>query len=105
MRGVYFLVMQGERREGIPTPPPYDAAEEKLHAVQEGAEPSYAAVTAGEASATTSRQPQQGKQSRCGAAGARTRAVGASSSRYVIAKQQDLYPVNEFLKFVNVTPG
>ncbi|KAK3897904.1 hypothetical protein C8A05DRAFT_19424 [Staphylotrichum tortipilum] len=69
---------------GTPPPPPYDAAQEKLHAVQEGAEPSYAAVTAGEASAGSG---------------------SSAPTRYVITKQQDLYQVNEFLKFVAMTPG
>ncbi len=62
-----------------PPPPPCDAAQDKLHAVQEGSEPSYAAVTAGEPS--------------------------TPPTRYLIAKQQDLYQVNEFLKFVTLTPG
>ncbi|KAL2141896.1 hypothetical protein VTI28DRAFT_1829 [Corynascus sepedonium] len=97
-----------------PPPPPYDAAQEKRHAVQEGAEPSYAAVTAGDASASDSppspsKPQQQGKKN---GGGERAREGSASSSsapaaptRYVIAKQQDLYQVNEFLKFVTLYPG
>jgi len=64
--------------DGTPQPPPSHAAQAKLYAVQGEAEPSYAAVTAGETSPPT---------------------------RYVITKQQDLYQVNEFLKFVAMTPG
>jgi len=83
--------------DGTPPPPPYDAAQEKLHAVQEGAEPSYAAVTAGEASATTS----QG----VGAESSGSSSGSFAPTRYVITKQQDLYQVNEIFKFVAMTPG
>jgi hypothetical protein len=75
-------------------PPPYDAAKEKLQAVKKGAEPSYAAVTSGEASAESSGQGQQGKE------GSQRR-----PARYQIKKQEDLYQVNEFLKFVSLRPG
>ncbi|KAK4126150.1 hypothetical protein N657DRAFT_679138 [Parathielavia appendiculata] len=76
-------------------PPPYDAAKEKLHAVQEGAEPSYAAVASGGASAEQAEQHHQEQQEE-----ARRRAT-----RYLIKKQEDLYQVNEFLKFVLLGPG
>ncbi|KAK4103618.1 hypothetical protein N658DRAFT_514439 [Parathielavia hyrcaniae] len=76
-------------------PPPYDAAREKLHAVQEGAEPSYAAVASGGASSEQAEQHHQEQEDE-----ARRRAT-----RYLIRKQEDLYQVNEFLKFVSLRPG
>jgi len=70
--------------------------------VQQGTEPSYAAVTASEAPATTSKEPQQGKVR----GGGGTEGSGSfKPTRYVITKQQDLYQVNEFLKLVTMTPG
>jgi len=84
--------------EGSPPPPPYDAAQEKLHAVQEGAEPSYAAVTSGDAPAATS--PTSSSTAAEGSGSG-----GSGPTRYVIAKQQDLYQVNEFVKFVALAPG
>jgi hypothetical protein len=74
-------------------PPPYDAAKEKLHAVQEGAEPSYAAVASGDASAEDAEQHQQEREAQ------------RRPTRYQIMKQEDLYQVNEFLKFVSLSPG
>ena len=73
--------------------------------MQEGAQPSYAAVTAGEAAATTSPQPQQGKETRGGAEDSGSGSGSSAPTRYVIAKQQDFYQVNEFLKFVTMMPG
>ncbi len=73
--------------------------------MQEGAEPSYAAVTAGEASATTSQQPQQGREKEVGAESSGSSSGSFAPTRYVITKQQDLYQVNEFFKFVAMTPG
>ncbi|KAL2189720.1 hypothetical protein L209DRAFT_722611 [Thermothelomyces heterothallicus CBS 203.75] len=70
-------------------PPPYDAAQEKRQAVQEGAEPSYAAVTAGDAPASD----------------AASSSAAGPPTRYVIDRQQDLYQVNEFLRFVALQPG
>ncbi|KAH6856571.1 hypothetical protein B0I37DRAFT_367815 [Chaetomium sp. MPI-CAGE-AT-0009] len=101
--------------DGTP-PPPYDAAQEKRQAVLQGAEPSYAAVTTGEAPATPAPQPPQQQkkgedQSPPGSSAARERSASGSSStgprptRYVIEKQQDLYQVNEFVKFVTLTPA
>ncbi|KAK4150928.1 hypothetical protein C8A00DRAFT_36462 [Chaetomidium leptoderma] len=90
-----------------PPPPPYDAAKEKRHAVEEGAEPSYAAVTSGEASASTSSSPHEGG----GGTTTTTTTAGESGgegrppTRYLITKQEDLYQVNEFLKFVSLSPG
>jgi hypothetical protein len=80
-------------------PPPYHAAENKLHAVQEGAEPSYAAVASGEASA--SEQQQQQQQGDKPTSDRRSE----PKRRYLIKKQEDLYQVNEFLKFVTLSPG
>ncbi|SPQ23533.1 cc15b222-5c62-4af8-ab66-887c063621b7 [Thermothielavioides terrestris] len=81
--------------ETITPPPPYDAAQEKRQAVQEGTKPSYAAVTTGQAapastSTTSSQQQQQG---------------GEGPKRYYIQKQEDLYQVTEFVKFVALRPG
>ncbi|KAK4032451.1 hypothetical protein C8A01DRAFT_41108 [Parachaetomium inaequale] len=84
-----------DKGEGSP-PPPYHAAQEKLHAVQVGAEPSYAAVTSGDAPAVTSPTSTTAAESS---------GSGSSPTRYVIAKQQDLYQVNEFVKFVSLAPG
>lgn len=81
--------------EGRAPPPPYDAAQEKLHAVQEGAEPSYAAVTAGAASSSSSASQQQHEGQE----------QSAGPKRYYIQKQEDLYQVNEFVKFVSLQPG
>lgn len=80
-------------------PPPYDAAQDKLQAVQEGAEPSYAAVAAGEASASEGQQQQQQQGDKSPSA------RGSGPKRYLIQKQEDLYQVNEFLKFVTLSPG
>ncbi|KAK3294801.1 uncharacterized protein B0H64DRAFT_401613 [Chaetomium fimeti] len=105
--------------DGTP-PPPYDAAQEKRQAVLEGTEPSYAAVISGGASATPAHQPPQQQKkgedntsppgSSAGGKPSASRpssSSGSSSSprpkRYVIAKQQDLYQVNECVKFVTLT--
>ncbi|KAJ4300324.1 hypothetical protein N0V88_002997 [Collariella sp. IMI 366227] len=84
--------------DGVP-PPPYDgaqgkvdAAQETLHKVQEGAEPSYASVAAGDASGGLSRT----SSSSSAAGGPR---------RYYIQRQEDLYQVNEFLKFLTLSLG
>ncbi|KAL2153257.1 hypothetical protein VTH82DRAFT_4412 [Thermothelomyces myriococcoides] len=74
-----------------PPPPPYDASQEKRQAVQEGAVPSYAAVTAGDTPAPASDTASS--------------SAASPPTRYVIARQQDLYQVNEFLKFVALQPG
>ncbi|KAK4235320.1 hypothetical protein C8A03DRAFT_36842 [Achaetomium macrosporum] len=87
-----------ESQEHQPPPPPYHAAEEKLHAVQEGTEPSYASVAKGEASPPPS--PKTIKQ-----AGKEDVKSGSKTTRYYITKQEDLYQVNEFLKFVTMAPG
>jgi hypothetical protein len=89
------------QQENQPPPPPYHAAEEKLHAVQEGAEPSYASVAKGEASpppSPTTTMTKHGGKDEGGKSGSKT-------TRYYITKQEDLYQVNEFLKFVSMTPG
>ncbi|KAK3307018.1 uncharacterized protein B0T15DRAFT_528949 [Chaetomium strumarium] len=87
-----------ELQENQPPPPPYHAAEEKLHAVQEGTEPSYASVAKGEASPPPS--PTTAKHG-----GKEDAKSGSMTTRYYITKQEDLYQVNEFLKFVSMTPG
>ncbi|AEO55262.1 hypothetical protein MYCTH_2038387, partial [Thermothelomyces thermophilus ATCC 42464] len=68
---------------------PVRLVSEKRQAVQEGAEPSYAAVTAGDAPAS---------DAACSSA-------AGPPTRYVIDRQQDLYQVNEFLRFVTLQPG
>ncbi|KAL2130370.1 hypothetical protein VTI74DRAFT_6552 [Chaetomium olivicolor] len=82
-------------------PPPYDApqgkfdaAQEKLHKVQEGSEPSYASVAAGDASTT-------GRGSRASSSSS----VAGGPKKYYIQRQEDLYQVNEFLKFVTLNFG
>lgn len=116
------------------TPPPiYGAAQEKLQAVLEGEEPSYAAVTGG-ASGTPPAQTEEKKKGgdkpppsskaagKATASGSGSKAAdkapasgsdsasGSSSrtepgpTRYVIQRQQDLYQVNEYFKFVTLTP-
>ncbi len=80
------------------------AAQEKLQAVQEGAEPSYASVASGEASAPG----RSGSNSRAGSSSSistSATAAAARPTRYYIKKQEDLYQVNEFLKFVSMAPG
>lgn len=92
---------------------PYDAAQEKLHSIQEGSEPSYAAVAASapEASVSTDqdRDRKQGGGGGGGKGGSRGAAAADAGSsrpmRYYIKQQEDLYQVNEFLKFVLMTPG
>jgi hypothetical protein len=103
--------------DGTP-PPPYDAAQEKRQAVLEGAEPSYAAVTSG-SSGTAAPQTQEQKKGEEDKPGPSSNTAGkatasgsgpssgsepATVTRYVIAKQQDLYQVNEFVNFVTLTP-
>lgn len=78
---------------------PYDAAQEKLHAVQEGTEPSYASVAAGAAHANPTHSRSNSASSSATASGTK------STTKYYIKKQEDLYQVNEFLKFVSMTPG
>ncbi|KAL2175647.1 uncharacterized protein P884DRAFT_247213 [Thermothelomyces heterothallicus CBS 202.75] len=68
---------------------PVRLVSEKRQAVQEGAEPSYAAVTAGDAPASD----------------AASSSAAGPPTRYVIDRQQDLYQVNEFLRFVALQPG
>ncbi|KAL2267659.1 hypothetical protein VTJ83DRAFT_4936 [Remersonia thermophila] len=103
-------------------PPPYDAAQEKLHAVQEGAEPSYAAVTAGDASAS----PPRGKRRRSSSAsasasgraktGAKPGAAGGEeergkgqekkAQRWVIEAQWDFYTAPDQARLVaGVSPA
>ncbi|KXX74128.1 hypothetical protein MMYC01_208953 [Madurella mycetomatis] len=77
---------------------PYDAAQEKLHSIQEGSEPSYAAVAASDPEASAS--ADQDRDRKQGAA-----AGSSKPMRYYIKKQEDLYQVNEFLKFVLMAPG
>ncbi|GAB1318960.1 Putative flavin-binding monooxygenase-like protein [Madurella fahalii] len=92
---------------------PYDAAQEKLQSIQEGSEPSYAAVVASgpEASASTDQDKDSkqggGKGGSRGAVAAKGSTDAGSSKpvRYYIKKQEDLYQVNEFLKFVLLAPG
>jgi hypothetical protein len=99
-----YTASSDNKGEGIP-PPPYDAAQEKLHAVQEGAEPSYAAVTSGDAPAATSTSPTSSTAEGSGSGSGSGGSGDSGPTRYVIAKQQDLYQVNEFVKFVSLAPG
>lgn len=85
----------GNNTPTAPPPPPYKAAQDKLQAVEGGSEPSYAAVAAGEASAASpSSQPDDQRQT-----------TNTRTTRYVIQKQEDLYQVNEFVKFVSLGFG
>jgi hypothetical protein len=80
-------------------PPPYHAAQDKLHAVQEGEEPSYAAVASG-----ASHPQEQGtkpRRARKGSGSSETAVV----PRYWIQKQQDLYQTTELLKFIPFAPA
>lgn len=116
VRLVTVLHLTPARTNGDGTPPPpYDAAQEKLQAVLEGTEPSYAAVASGSSGASDTQTEQQKKEEdkpapSSNAAGKATASGSGSDSgsttvtRYVIAKQQDLYQVNEFFKFVTLTP-
>ncbi len=78
-------------------PPPYHAAQDKLHAVQEGAEPSYAAVASGEAPASAGSRPSSRKSS----ASSET----VAPARYWIRKQEDIYQTTELLKFIPLAPA
>ncbi|KAK3906916.1 hypothetical protein C8A05DRAFT_40365 [Staphylotrichum tortipilum] len=82
-----------------PPPPPYHAAQDKLHAVQEGTEPSYAAVVSGEAPASPS-HPHPPARARSGSTESAT-----APPRYWIQKQQDLYQTTELFKFVPLAPA
>lgn len=118
-RLVTVLHLTPARTTGDGTPPPaYDAAQEKRQAVLEGNEPSYAAVTSGSSgtSAPQSQEQQRKEEDRPTSSSSATGKAPASGSssgsgsgavtvtRYVIEKQQDLYQVNEFVKFVTLTP-
>lgn len=100
---------------GDGTPPPtYDAAQEKLQAVLEGNEPSYAAVAGGSAGSQTQRKKKEGDSKPSPTSDAASKATGSgsdsgsssstASTRYLIKTQKDLYQVNEFFKFVTLTP-
>ncbi|KAL1842058.1 hypothetical protein VTJ49DRAFT_6128 [Mycothermus thermophilus] len=96
-------------------PPPYDAAQDKLHAVQEGAEPSYAAVTAGDAPASPTTSSRRRSSSGAGAgagAGAGTRAAGGGEEedkkkkKWVIKAQSDFYNTPDQARLVaGVSPA
>jgi hypothetical protein len=66
--------------------------------VQEGAEPSYAAVASFSSASTASELAQHQQQGR-------SKASQPGPKRYLIAKQQDLYQTTEFVKFVGLAPG
>jgi hypothetical protein len=112
-----------------------DASREKRQHIEQGSEPSYAKVAkTGEPSASPDQdkdeqlqqqqeqqqqqqqqQPQWGKRkgghSRSASQGGAGTGAGAGDAgagrptRYYIKKQEDLYQVNEFVKFVLMAPG
>ena len=106
-----------------PPPPqqqPYDAAQEKLHAVQQGAEPSYASVASGAAAPASHNHPHphphphpphhhhHDPHPAAPADGPVDRDAATPAARpalYYIRKQEDLYQVTEFVKFVSLAPG
>lgn len=106
------------------TPEKHDAAQDKLHAVQEGAEPSYAAVASGEAAPPTPPAEQEDhknkttshQQTKTQSSSKQTQTQSSSSSgstnnnnsaptRWLITKQEDLYQTSEFVKFLWLGPG
>ncbi|KAH6631840.1 hypothetical protein F5144DRAFT_572324 [Chaetomium tenue] len=100
VRLVTVLHLTPANTPGDGTPPPtYDAAQEKLQAVLEGSEPSYASVTGGSAGSQTQQQKKGGDNKPPSSSGSST-----ASTRYLIKTQKDLYQVNEFFKFVTLTP-
>ena len=77
---------------------PYDAASEKRRSIQEGIEPSYAEVASG------------ASRSRSGSRAGSTSSMASQHhhhgpTEYQIFKQEDVYQVNEFVKFVMMAPG
>ena len=76
---------------------PYNAASEKRRSIQEGIEPSYAEVASG---ASRSRPG-----SRAGSTSSTASHSHHGPTRYQISKQEDVYQVNEFVKFVMMAPG
>ncbi len=109
-------------------PPPYnatpetttekhDAAQDKLQAVQEGSEPSYAAVASGEAAPPTppAEQEHNENESEKNTTSQETQTQSSASgndnnnntapTRWVITKQEDLYQTSEFVKFFWLAPG
>ena len=101
-----------------PTTEKHDAAQDKLHAVQEGSEPSYAAVASGEAAPptppaeqgdkdnlkkTTSHQQTQTQSDSSTSTGSNN--DNSTPTRYLITKQEDLYQTSEFVKFIWLSPG
>ncbi|KAK4193728.1 hypothetical protein QBC35DRAFT_480063 [Podospora australis] len=87
----------------------YDAAEETRHLIQEGEAPSFSEVAAGEASAESlspiTQSPDMEKIKERSSGNGNGSSSSGGSTKYLITKQEDLYQVNEFLKFLAMAPG
>ena len=106
----------------------YDAAAETRHLIQEGEKPSYTDVVEKGTNANaqlpdhdhdhdryyddrnaSSRQPKHHdhheQQKRGGQVSQNGRGSGKATTRYYIKHQEDLYQVNDFLKFLACAPG
>lgn len=87
----------------------YDAAEETRHLIQEGEAPSFSEVAAGEASAESLSpivySPEMEKIKTRSSGNENGPVPRSESTKYLITKQEDLYQVNEFLKFLTMAPG